>query len=185
MANRSKKVVLSARIDPFLKSGMDALSAFTNQKIVKLLETLIENGLNDRVVKNPFSDSPENKDLPLMRLLKAVWSEDEILYQLRLGVLSRLGVKCTSEDVSVITAEVLDNERFKGECDLFDGVTGLSKEAGNIRFKYMVDIGRVRDEWKSLNTYSMFSRNNRPLAISYDQFLIVVGIQRDYSKVVI
>lgn len=185
MANRSKKVVLSARIDPFLKSGIDVLSELTNEKIVKLLESFIESGLNDQVVKNPFSDSPENKEISLMQLLQSVWSEDEILYQLRLGVLSKLGVKCSSDEVCVITATVLENKRFKGERDLFDGVTTLSKGPESVRFKYMVDIGRIMDEWETLKTYSVFSKNNRPLTISYDQFLSVVGIQKDYSKVVI
>jgi hypothetical protein len=185
MANRSKKVVLSARIDPFLKSGIDVLSELTNEKIVKLLESFIESGLNDQVVKNPFSDAPGNKEISLMQLLQSLWTEDEVLHQLRLGLLSGLGVKCSNDELCAITAVVLENKRFKGECDLFDGVTTLSEEPESVRFRYMVDIGRVKDEWETLKTYSMFAKNNRPLTISYDQFLSVVGIQQDYSKVVL
>lgn len=185
MANRSKKVVLSARIDPFLKSGIDALSELANEKTVKLLEAFIESGLNKKMVKNPFSDTPGNAEISLMHLLQSVWSEDEVLYQLRLGLLAKLGVKCSSEEVEAITAVVLEHKRFQGELDLLEGVTTLSERPESVRFKYMVDLGRVKDEWGTLKTYLAFSKNNRPLTISYDQFLSVVGIQQDFSKAVI
>ena len=47
MANRSKKVVISARITPYLKAAIDMAAAAQNEKIVTMMEALLEQGLND------------------------------------------------------------------------------------------------------------------------------------------
>ena len=60
MANRSKKAVLSARVDPYLKAALELLAVSRNEKIVKILESCLENGMNDRIIANPFK-TPQKK----------------------------------------------------------------------------------------------------------------------------
>ena len=45
MANRSKKVVLSARIEPRLKAALDIAAMKLEDKVVKVLEDFVADGL--------------------------------------------------------------------------------------------------------------------------------------------
>lgn len=169
MANRSKKVVLSARVDPYLKAALELAASSRNEKIVKILEACVENGLNDRTVKNPFK--PRSKDqetISFMIAFTAIWSENETLYKLRAGA---LGPDFAGEELGMIAMLITGDKYFDGECDVFGDLNGSIEKYGfQPKRRPLVNIELVEQEWPIVEEYVRFLASNKPLEPSYEDY---------------
>lgn len=166
MANRSKKVMLSARVDPYLKVGLDLLAESRGIKMVKVLEAIIENGLSDATVKSDLKSGV--KSLPFLTLLTAIWSEDEVLLRLRVGV---LGPPFAGERSWRMSMVVTGSEYFRGDFDLFGDMNGM---ADTYEFDpprtQKLNLERAREEWSLVGEYVDFLESNKPIEPTYKQY---------------
>lgn len=169
MANRSKKVVISARIDPYLKAAIDTAAAAQNEKIVIVLESLIVDGLNEFFVPNPFrgGDGGEGGHANFMCVFEAIWSEDEVLFKLRAGA---VGAEFAGDTAWRQARVVLASDYFKGDYDLFGDLNGLTPKDGSVIETYLIDFELVKNEWPLIEGYVAFLENNKALAPSYDDY---------------
>ncbi|MDD2110645.1 hypothetical protein NP554_02360 [Pseudomonas asiatica] len=168
MANRSKKVVLSARIDGYLKAGLEMYAASREQKIVKVLETFLETGLDESYVDSPFHDSKRTlQRITYLDMLKAVWSEDEILFKVRAGALGRdyAGETAYRQAMTAIAC-------FPGEVDLYGDLNGYIKQYGyESPRECLIDLERVRADWHLIEDYVAFLENNKPFEPTFGDYL--------------
>ncbi|OFJ43301.1 hypothetical protein BJN42_21795 [Pseudomonas koreensis] len=169
MANRSNKVVLSARVDPYLKAALELLAASQKEKIVKLLETFLENGMHDFYVVNPFlPKGGEAEKTSFMNVFTAIWSDDEVVYKLRAGV---LGPQYAGETAWRQAMVVTGDHYFKGADDLYGDLNGLSEKWGyKAEYNYFLDLEKVRSEWPLIEGYVSFIENNKPFEPSYEDY---------------
>lgn len=169
MANRSKKVVLSARIAPYLKAGLELYASAEKVKIVKLLEEILEAALEDANVQSPFHDSRgERVEISYINLLTAIWTEDEVLFKLRAGVLGpRYAGETTWREAMVATG----CDYFKGDVDLYGDLNGYEEKFGyDVPWSYQLNLELVREEWHLIQDYVAFVENNKPFEPSYDDY---------------
>lgn len=167
MANRSKKVVLSARVDPYLKAALELLAASKNEKIVKTLEMFIENGLNDYYVKNPFKDDEPTKT-PFINVFTAIWVDDEVRYKLRAAM---IGPHLAGETLWRQGLVVTTYDYFKGKEPLYGDLNGLGEKWGyKPDREYFLNFQLIRDEWPLIEEYVTFLENNKPFEPDYDDY---------------
>lgn len=171
MANRSKKVVLSVRVEPYLKDALDVLARLKNRKIVETLEILIQEAADGIFVENPFWESRVEKKyaderITLNRLMSLVWSNDPIIYRLRLA---QLGSDYLDEPGFLACSEVWENNYFLGEDDIFEYTRQAVDCPDALRVRKL-NLELVKEEWDKLNGYAEFLLNNRPLVVSYSQY---------------
>jgi hypothetical protein len=171
MANRSKKVVLSTRIAPHLKDGLELFARVKNMKIVEAIEELIDVALESYHIESPLRDMDGKRGkVPVSTLISWLWSEDPIIYKLRLAY---LGHQYVDEETFIIAAQVM-GDRFSGDFDLFE----YTRKAASHRRPPEargIDIDKVRLEWNSLTSYAKFVVSNKPLVVDYDDFVIMLG----------
>lgn len=169
MANRSKKVVLSVRVDPYLKAALELLALSKNEKIVKILENCLENGLNDREIRNPFKSRDKHQDkVSFMIAFTAIWSENEILYKMRAGT---LGPDFAGEELSFISMLVRGDGYFSGDYDLFGDLNGSTETFGfTPQTRPKVNLELIEHEWPILEEYSRFLANNKPFQPSFEEY---------------
>lgn len=166
MANRSKKTVLSSRVEPYLKAGIEMAAVARNVKIVKLLEQFIEVGLDDLTIDNPFKVIKPEKT-SFLQILKCVWTDDEVLFKLRSG---GLGPDFAGEELFFVHNVIMSEEYFRGDYDLYGDLNGLSKRYEYHPSKRLVDLDKIKDEWPLINTYCNFLATNRPLYLDYLEY---------------
>ncbi|CAM3693787.1 hypothetical protein SAMN05216475_0532 [Pseudomonas synxantha] len=166
MANRSKKVMLSARIEPYLKAGIELAAVAKNEKIVKLMEQFIEIGLEDLVVDNPFKLMTLEK-IDFMFVFKCIWSEDEPTLKLRAG---GLGEGFAGSYLSRLAGWVLSDDYFKGEFDLYGDLNGVSLGEKSSAPNVKINIDLVRSEWSMINSYYEFLDSNKPFHPAYSDY---------------
>lgn len=168
MANRSKKVVLSARVDPYLKAALELLAASRNEKIVKILESCLENGMNDRIITNPFKAPQKLEKISFMVAFTAIWSENETLYKLRAGT---LGSDFAGEELSMVAMFINDDKYFDGEFDVFGDLNGSTEKFGfKPRIQPRVNLALVEKEWPIVEEYVRFLASNKPLQPGYADY---------------
>jgi hypothetical protein len=169
MANRSKKVVLSARVEPYLKAALELFATSRNEKIVKILETCVENGLNDRTITNPFK--PRHKDqekISFMVAFTAIWSENETLYKLRAG---SLGSDFAGEELAMVAMFINGKKYFAGDFDVFGDLNGSVETFGfKPHMQPMVNLPLVEEEWPIVEEYVRFLANNKPFEPGYEDY---------------
>lgn len=166
MANRSKKVVLSARVDPYLKAALELLATSKNQKIVKLLEMFIEEGMDNTKIENPLKY--DGKKVDYMMVFQSIWTEDEVIYKLRAGA---LGSKFAGDELAKIATRVVDNNYFNGDYELFGDLNGMASKYGFAPpYPWKINIDLVKAEWDILNQYVSFLESNKPFSPSYDEY---------------
>lgn len=166
MANRSKKVVLSARVDPYLKAALELFATTRNQKIVKLLETFIEKGLSNIYVDDPLAN--EKKDARYMDLFTAIWSEDEVVFKLRAG---GFGMRFAGEKLWMIANVVLFDPYFAGGYKLYGDMNGMTARVGYKPPKdFSINLELVKGEWDLIVGYVDFLETNKPFTPSYDDY---------------
>lgn len=168
MANRSKKVVISARITPRLKAALDLASAVQGEPIVRMLETLLEDGLNEIEAPNPFRGGHlDGQTLNFMTLFDAIWSEDEVLFKLRSWAIGPefSGVKLWRQITTLIKSDY-----FKGDYDLYGGLNGYAETWGGVCDKYFIDLELIREEWVYIEGYLSFIDKNKNLSPTYEIF---------------
>jgi hypothetical protein len=169
MANRSKKVVLSVRVDPYLKAALELFAASENDKIVKVLELCLENGLTDRDIRNPFKprDKAQEK-ISFMIAFTAIWSDNEVLYKMRAGT---LGPDFAGEELSFISMIVLGHSYFDGDYDLFGDLNGSAETYGfKPKTRPMVNLELLEKEWPILEEYCRFLANNKPFQPGFEDY---------------
>ncbi|MCW8275557.1 hypothetical protein IMF27_07455 [Pseudomonas sp. PCH199] len=175
MANRSKKVVISARIDPQLKDALDIAASKQNEKIVKLLEEFVEIGLGTLTLPNPFREGKIRfgNEINFLEVFEAVWDPDEVLFKLRAGA---IGPEFCGETLSRQAKVVIGSEYFKGEYDLFDDLNGHTQIWGGTYDKHYVNLELVKKEWPIIESYIAFLDNNQPLVVSYEDYKKMRGL---------
>ncbi|HCT7937619.1 TPA: hypothetical protein OT881_005845 [Pseudomonas aeruginosa] len=166
MANRSKKVVLSARIDPYLKAGIELAASSSREKIVAFLEYCIRNGMSSIAVNNPFVEA--DVKVPFEMFFSSVWSDDEVLYKLRVGCLGPEYADRTLVEVGLI---VVAEKHFAGDYDLYGDLNGNAAKLGYKAKRIMIDLEKVRMEWDVINEYAEFRIKNGRINVSYDKYL--------------
>ncbi|MFV3305806.1 hypothetical protein ACNFBT_11050 [Pseudomonas sp. NY15181] len=165
MANRSKKVVLSARVEPYLKAALELYATSTNEKIVKVLERFIETCLSDAQIENPLNGYKKGY---FMTIFTAIWSEDEVIFNLRAGL---MGSKFSSDRLFHLAMTVVGDHRFKGDFDLFGDLNGMAERFEFVQpYEAKIDLGLVRSEWDVLVAYVDFLENNKPFCPTYDDY---------------
>lgn len=170
MANRSKKAVLSARIDPFLKAGLELAATTQNEKIVALLEYGIQGVLSTTVVDDPFGDKPDDKTSFIL-LMEKIWSEDEIVYKLRVG---GLGFKYAELETVDVATLVSNDDYFKGDFKLFGDLKVNRSKVNYMPANISIDLELVREEWSTLNEYVKFIQRNKSLDVNYHSFKTMI-----------
>lgn len=179
MANRSKKVVISARIEPRLKAALDIAAGKLDEKIVTVLETFVEEGLNGIYVeKNPFWGGlmPSNSQINFMEVFDAVWDEDKVLFELRAGT---IGPAFCGERLSRQAQVVIGSDYFKGEDDLFGDLNGYTDIWGGDIEKHFVNLDLVRKEWTYIDEFLSFVDMNGLTEVSYDFYKVMKGYEGD------
>lgn len=175
MANRSKKVVISARIEPRLKAALDIAASKLDEKIVTVLETFVEEGLSGIFVeKNPFCGGllPESSQINFMEVFDAVWDDDEVLFKLRAGT---IGAAFCGERLSRQAQVVIGSDYFKGEYDLFGDLNGYTEIWGGEIEKQFVNLELVKREWAYIDEFVTFVDMNGLTELSYDFFKVMKG----------
>ncbi|UIP88639.1 hypothetical protein HU825_18585 [Pseudomonas phenolilytica] len=175
MANRSKKVVLSARVDPYLKAGIELLAASQRVKLVKLIEDFLEWGLESSKVDNPFGSRKNLPRISFLVVLEAIWTEDEVLFQLRAGA---LGGRIAGDDIFNAAFIVLSHETayFEGDFDVFGDLNGLTARMGlQPPAPLKVNLELVRQEWETIKAYVQFLAQNKPFQPSYEEYKTIMA----------
>lgn len=170
MANRSKKAVLSARIDPFLKAGLELAATTQNEKIVALLESGIQGVLSTTAVDDPFGEKPDDKT-SFISLMKKIWSDDEVVYKLRVGGLGFKYAELETVDVATLVA---NSDYFKGDFKLFGDLTVNRLKVNYMPKNISVDLELVRAEWETLHEYARFIQRNKSLEVNYQSFKTMI-----------
>lgn len=167
MANRSKKVILSARIDPSLKAGIELAAASQKEKIVAFLEYCIQGGLSTLVIADPFGKE-RGKQTAFSLFHSSVWSEDEVVYKLRVGY---LGPDYAPLDLVDAAAVVNSEKCFSGDYDLYGDLNGNVKKLDLIAPNVRVNIDKIKREWKLILEYVEFKKKNIHLNVDYEKYL--------------
>lgn len=170
MANRSKKAVISARIDPLLKAGLELAATTQNEKIVALLESGIQSLLSTAVVDDPFGEKPGDKT-SFLELIEKIWSEDDVVYKLRVG---GLGFKYADIETVDIATIVSHNDYFFGDFNLYGDLKVNRLKASHFPAEIYIDLELVRDEWALLNEYVRFIQKNKILDVNYHGFKAMI-----------
>ncbi|MDX9677011.1 hypothetical protein [Pseudomonas zeae] len=167
MANRSKKVVLSTRIAPYLKSGLELCARARNMKIVETIEELIEHALMTNSIDSPFPDKNGVRGkASVLSVVEWLWNDDPIIYTLRLGFISD---QLVDRETYVVCAETT-TARFKGDFDLFEEPRKRATYQ-DVYKTTALNIEKIREEWEDLCAYAKFVEANKPLKIDYEDFL--------------
>ncbi|MNF84889.1 hypothetical protein D3C84_672690 [compost metagenome] len=169
MANRSKKVVLSVRIDPYLKAALELAASSQKEKIVKYVEVCIGFGLGVIDKKNPFSKEKDS-EVKFDILFASIWSEDEVVYKLRLGF---LGGDFAEFELIEIARMVIAEKRFQGDFDLFGDLNGNVQALGFIAPDIKIDVDKVKAEWEVILEYAEFRKKNPSLQVDYEKYLLL------------
>lgn len=168
MANRSKKVVISARIPPRLKAALDLASILEGQPIVKLLEALLEEGLNEIDAPNPFRGGQlDGSKLNFMTVFDAIWTEDEVLFRLRTWA---AGPEFSSVKIWRRITSLIQSDYFKGDVDLFGDLNGYTQTWGGVPERYLINLDLIKEEWMLIDDYLSFLDKNTNLSPSYESF---------------
>lgn len=170
MANRSKKSVLSARVDPFLKAGLELAASTQNEKIVALLENGIQGVLSSTLVDDPFGEN-QNDKTSFIEIMKKIWSDDEIVYKLRVG---GLGYKYSELEAVDVATLVANDDYFKGDFNLFGDLKVNRSKVNYMPTIISIDLELVRDEWDTLNEYVKFIQKNTSLDVNYHGFKAMI-----------
>ncbi|AZS50386.1 hypothetical protein DM558_06175 [Entomomonas moraniae] len=172
MANRSKKVVLSARVPSYLKAGIDITSTCLNKSTVSIIEEQLEDLIDTTSITFPVVLSSERfarrERLSIRKLMSYIWNDDEIIFKLRIGI---IGDHIAGSILSRV-ADWACNDLFKGEYPLFGDLNGhltQNPEEFDVIEKH-IDLEKVRAEWDTLNAYMEFLEKNKPLNPSYEQY---------------
>lgn len=167
MANRSKKIVMSARVAPYIKAAIDTYANSKNEKFVKLLERYITFGLRDELIDNPFTNGKGPK-ISFMLAFECVWTEDELIYALRAGA---CGPDFAGEELHKRWLLLCLSPEFDGEFDLFGDVRErLAKHGFEPPIDHFLNMDRVRKEWPEFCRYVEFLENNKPFQPTYKEW---------------
>lgn len=167
MSNRSKKVVLSARVAPELKAGLEIYARAKKMKLVEALEDLIEVALQVTNVDCPLRDrSGKISKVSVSSLVSWLWSDDPIVYMLRTAYLSNFNA---DEEIVVIIGQVV-LPRFAGDFDLFAD-TKLERAGMEVPKGVTLNLDLIKAEWATLLVYARFVIANKPLKVTYENFL--------------
>ena len=184
MANRSKKVVLSARIEPRLKAALDIAAMKLEDMVVKVLEDFVADGLKritvDGGLQRVFSEKsllwgdlvPANSQMGFMEVFDAVWDEDVVLFELRAGV---VGADFCGEMLVRQAQVVIGSDYFKGEYDLFGDLNGLAEMFGGELEKQFVNLALVKKEWHWIESYAAFMKVNELVDLPYEYYKQMKG----------
>ncbi|OQR35195.1 hypothetical protein BWR15_14740 [Pseudomonas sp. T] len=176
MANRSKKVVLSARVEPYLKDGLELYARLYRMKIVEALEQILEDAQHSHNVDNPFlkpeKESFKNKT-SLSVVLGDIWSSDSLIYVLRRGY---IGSHMCDEQEFMVAVETM-SKRFSGDFDIFEQAKHKYAKHGRewVLVYPKIDLDRVRAEWPYLQKWAEFAINSKPAVVDYDDYLRIIS----------
>jgi hypothetical protein len=170
MSNRSKKVVLSARVAPHLRDGLELYARVKNIKIVEAVEDLIERALEEVNIESPLrSTSGDKGKVPVSTIISWLWDPDPIIFKLRLANVSPDLVDRETYLAYVETT----SERFKGDVDIFEDVRKRATYR-DVFHKASINLERVREEWADLIAYAKFIEANKPIVVDYEDWLRMI-----------
>ena len=148
MASRSKKTVLSVRIDPVAKASLDVAANMHKQSTTKFVEQLIETVMRQQVAP------PTGEKVELGPLIASLMTDDDLIYKLRLYAVLPEGLSAKEQ---VILKAVFDNPNiFEGTDQYLPPSIAQPKKTPCTS----VSIARVRLFWPLLAEYADFMSNN-------------------------
>jgi hypothetical protein len=160
MANRSKKTVLSVRIEPSAKAALDMLAAIRQESLPVVIEELLSQAFEQQaILAPPFIKkthvSPSGT-IGLGHLMRFIWVDDPELFKLRLHLLEPTAL---SERDQTVTGTVFKNlDIFRGDDHLFDGKARQMVSDSPAIPKLSLSL--VRLYWPLLNEYARFLATN-------------------------
>ncbi|NNA48360.1 hypothetical protein HBO18_30035 [Pseudomonas lactis] len=170
MSNRSKKVVLSARVAPHLKDGLELYARVKNIKIVEAVEELIERALEEVNIESPLrSTSGDRSKVPVSTIISWLWDPDPIIFKLRLANVSP---DLVDKETYLAYVETT-SDRFKGDVDIFEDVRKRATYR-DVYHKASINLERVREEWADLVAYAKFIEANKPIVVDYEDWLRMI-----------
>lgn len=184
MANRSKKTVLSVRVSSYAKSCMDVLAAIEQRSLPDTIEGLLEHAFERKWITPPAfirQDKLSKQGEPrvsLGELMRAVWTEDQELFKLRLHLIEPSAL---ADRDQVITGTIFRNmDMFRGDDDLFD------KKA----YELVVDspaipklsLPLIKIYWPLLTDYARFLSNNS-LNLSFPDYIDMLRRSGDLEEI--
>lgn len=176
MANRSKKVVLSARIEPYLKDGLELYARLNKMKIVEALEQILEDAQTSHGVQNPFikkGGHPHKTATTIHGLISHIWSPDSAIYLLRRGY---IGSHMCDEREYLMAVETM-SKRFSGGFDIYEEAKKKYAEYGHewIMAYPLIDLEKVKAEWPYLQKWAEFAINSKPAVVDYSDYLRIIA----------
>lgn len=148
MASRSKKTVLSVRIDPVAKAALDAAANMHNQSTTKFVEQLVEAVVCQKVFPSA------GVGVALGELIAALLDDDELIYKLRLHTLLPAALSAKER---VMLKAVFDNPLIFAGTDQYLPVGMAQPEEGT---SGGVSVARVRLFWPLLLEFADFISHN-------------------------
>lgn len=186
MANRSKKTVLSVRVSPYAKSCLDALASMKGQSLPELIESMLEQSIEGVMIDSPFLVRDDkvrhgrghNGKIGLAELMRAVWTEDQELFKLRLYFVVP---DALSDRDKAIGKAILDNEEmFAGRDGLFEGGAAAYIASDSVLPKLNLSV--VRLYWPLLAEYARFLANNS-LNLSFPDYIEMLRRGGDLDEI--
>lgn len=175
MANRSKKTVLSVRIAPYLKASLDIIASYKNKKLVAVVETLVEKEVSDFRIDIPeFFDKHNTLDnkMSLGVLMSGLWTDDEVLFKLRLGVLREGLIDEYYEDLALF---VITDPEYQGDIPLFGNYNKQKNLYNHAEHDYFINLDKIKADWLVLQAYITFLNINKPLELDYEDYKKMIG----------
>ncbi|MNH27024.1 hypothetical protein D3C79_871160 [compost metagenome] len=102
-----------------------------------------------------------------MDMLKAIWSEDEILFKVRAGGLGSMYAGETAYQQAMVAIFC-----FPGDVDLYGDLNGYTKQHGYEQPRECsIDLEQVRENWHLIEDYVTFLENNKPFEPSFGDYV--------------
>lgn len=181
MANRSKKTVLSVRIDPPAKAALDVLAAVRGESLPAVIEDLLYKAFAHEKIAPPALLKPNiltnRGEVSISTLIQFIWSADSALFKLRLHLLDP---STLNERDQTITGTVFQNlEIFGGEDVIFDEhALKIIEDSPAIP---KVSLERVRRYWPVLTEYARFLSANA-MKVSLPDYIDLLRKSGEWSE---
>lgn len=164
---KTRSQMLSLRLTPQLRASLSLLAGIRRQNLSRTIELLISDAAMREQVKRPWLMKGRSELMSLSELLVLLWSDDEVIYTLRLFFFFPEGL---GRDERVAAQTVAASpERYSGASSiLWGGLEDVVKPEAEIM---SFDLEAVRRDWPLLLNYAEFLRRNEKLSVSFETFL--------------
>ncbi|WP_370601063.1 hypothetical protein [Pseudomonas nitroreducens] len=162
---RNRTEMLSLRLTPHLRAGLEVMAALRKANLSKTIASALSAALEREKVPMP-NILRGSAEMTLDKLLELIWSEDEMLFKLRMYYVLPEGLATGDHDA--IAVVVSNQHLFSGSTNIFWGQSENVLPANQDVPTF--DIEKIRDSWRMLRRYVDFVRDNDDLRVSFETF---------------